>query len=65
MSDNGIPFSFVENKELNQWPINLNVVLDNTKVRLQRFIDEVLTKKLHGGSLDESLFRLKKVLMTK
>ncbi|UJR06831.1 hypothetical protein I4U23_011119 [Adineta vaga] len=59
MSDNGIPFSFVENNELIQWPTNLNVVLDSAEGRLQMFIDEVLTNKLHHGSADEPLFRLK------
>ena len=59
MSDNGIPFSIIENTELTRWPLDLNVVLDAAKGQLQTFIDEVQTTKLLHESIDEPLFRLK------
>ena len=59
MSDNGIPVSFVENINLPQWPLDLNVVIDQNSKQLQPFLDKVQTEKLKGGSQDEPLFRLK------
>jgi hypothetical protein len=59
MSDNGIPFSIIDNTELARWPLDWNVVLDAEEGRLQRFLDEVPTIKLLHGSSDVPLFRLR------
>ncbi|CAF3706730.1 unnamed protein product [Rotaria socialis] len=59
MSDNGIPFTYAENSELEQWPLGNKVVVDIIQYSLEPFIDGVQTMKLMESSNDEPLFRLK------
>ncbi|CAF4246063.1 unnamed protein product [Rotaria sp. Silwood2] len=59
MSDNPIPFTFIENTDLSKWPHSSNVVLDMNQISLKPFLDEIDVTKLMGGSKDEPLFRLK------
>lgn len=59
MSDNGIPFSFVENEQLDQWPLSSNVLLDSTNEELPNFVDQIPTNKFIDGCADEPLFRMK------
>lgn len=59
MSDNGIPFTYTENNELEKWPHDNNVVIDIIKHSLEPFIDAAQTIKLLQGPNDEPLSRLK------
>lgn len=64
MSDQGIPFSVVNDTELLRWPLDHHVVLDSSEGRLQMFLDEVSTSELYRGSIDEPLFRIRLTHLT-
>ena len=65
MSDNGIPFSFVENDQLDRWSLHPNVLLDSANEELQTFVDAIPTEKLIGGCVDEPFFRMKLTRLVK
>ena len=65
MSDNGIPFSFLENEQLDQWSLHPNVLLDSANEELRNFVDQVPTNKLIDGCPDEPLFRMKLTRLVK
>lgn len=60
MVDNGIPFSFVENDQLDRWLLHQNVLVDSVDSDVQIFLDPVATEKLMiVEDVDEPLFRMK------
>ena len=59
LSDNGLPVTYVEDQQLEEWPLNANVVVELSDNKLAPFIDGVQTMNLLSSPSEEPLVRLK------
>lgn len=59
MSDQPIPVTFEENKELNEWPLDSNIIVGLTDNPLPKFYDPVVSEKTFDNVSNEPLIRFK------